>query len=144
MGADISDEPLDRLLSPLSYPLLQGVKLPQAVAAGVPGLELNKKLKGSLVRIFFQTLHHFLPVVFEDIGTRSPRFVPTAPVGFGTNDNTARSRVLAPTIYASEQRSVLFDGKSPWELNAELFKELHCVDVGKCFEASEHYRPDYP
>jgi len=53
MAADISDEPLDRLLSPLSYPFLQGVKLPQAVAAGVPSLELDKKLKGSLIRIFF-------------------------------------------------------------------------------------------
>jgi hypothetical protein len=69
LAADLSNEPLDRLLPPFSHPLLQGVELPQAITSWVASLELDEKLKCGLIRIFLKTQHHLPPVVVEDIRT---------------------------------------------------------------------------
>jgi len=47
----LGDEPLDGVLPPLPNPLLQRVKLSQAVPPRVTGLELDKEFKGGLIRV---------------------------------------------------------------------------------------------
>ena len=44
-----------------------------------------------------------------------------------------REQLLTPAIDASEERIVLPNGKSSRELEADLFEELHCTDVGERF-----------
>ena len=111
--------------------LLQRVKLSQAVSSRMTGLELDEKFKCGLIWMLFKALCHLLPMVLEDIGTSTARFVAAPTIGFWPNDDAACASVLAPAIDASEERFVLLAGKSPWKLDAQLFEELHGVDVGE-------------
>jgi hypothetical protein len=96
-------------------------------------LELDEKLECGLIRIFLETEHHLLPVVFEDIRSLATWFVTTSPVGLRADDYASGTSVLAPAIDASEERLVLPDSKSAGELDADLFEELRCADVRECF-----------
>jgi hypothetical protein len=89
------------LLPPFSHPLLQGVELPYGVTSGVASLELDEKLKRSLIRIFLKTLHHLEPVVFEGVRTPAARFVADSPIGLRPDDYASRASVSTPAIYSS-------------------------------------------
>jgi hypothetical protein len=109
------------------------MELLHTVSSRVTSLELDQEFKCGLIRALLKTLHHLLPVVLEDVRTSAPRFVAEPPISFLANDDAACTRISAPEIHAPEERSVLPPGKSTWELDAQLFEELHGVNVRKPF-----------
>jgi hypothetical protein len=78
-------------------------------------------------------VHHLLPVVLEDICTPTARLVADSPIRLWADDDASRTSVLAPAIHAPKEGFVLPGGKSTRELDTELLKDLHRVDVGKRF-----------
>jgi hypothetical protein len=84
---------LHGLLPPRPYALLQRVQLSQAVSPGITGLELNEEFKRRLIRMFFKASCHLLPMVLEDIGTSTTRFVAEPPIRFWPDDNAARAQL---------------------------------------------------
>jgi hypothetical protein len=69
--------------------------LSQAVSAGIPSLELDEKFQRCLIRALLKALHHFVPVLLEDVWTSATWFVAEPPVRFGANDYAARARLCA-------------------------------------------------
>jgi hypothetical protein len=53
-------------------------------------LELDEKFKGGLIWTFFKAHGHLCPMVLEDIGASTPRFVIEPTIRFGANNNAAR------------------------------------------------------
>ena len=94
-----------------------------------------------MIRAFLEALHHFRPVVLEGARASAPRLVAAASIRLWADDHAACASVLSPEIDASQERPVLLSAKSPWELDAQFFEELHGVDVGQSFEPSGHDRP---
>ncbi len=139
----LSNEPLHGLLSPSPYPLLQCVKLAQAVSSGVAGLELDEKFKGGLIRTFFKARCHLGPMVLEDIGASTPRFVSKPTIRFGSNNNAARASRLTPETDPSDERFILLAGKATWKLDAQLFEELQGIDIGEFFQSTARDRPHH-
>ena len=130
-------------MPPGSHPPLQRVKLSGAISSGVARLELDEKLERGLIRPLFQTVHHLLPVLFEDVGPAAARFVAETPIRFWSNDHAPRASILAPAIDAPQQRFVLPPRKSARELDAQLFEQLRSADVREIFESAAHDRPHH-
>ena len=53
-------------------------------------MELDEKFKSGLIGTFFKAHCHLFPMVLEDIGTSSTRFVIEPTIRFGANDDAAR------------------------------------------------------
>jgi hypothetical protein len=107
----------------------------------VAGLELDEEFECGLIRLLFKASSHLFPMVPEDIGTSTTRFVAEPTIGLGPNDDAACSSRLAPETDPLDERFVLFAGKPTWKLNAQLFEELHGVDGGEFLQSAAYDRP---
>ena len=81
-------------------------------------MEFDEKFKCSLIRPLFEAMSHLFPMLLEDIRTSTTRFIAEPAIRLGPNDDTARASCLAPATDPSDERLVLFAGKSAWELDA--------------------------
>ncbi|WP_201841419.1 hypothetical protein [Microvirga zambiensis] len=103
-------------------------------------MELDEKFKGGLIRTFFKAHGHLCPMVLEEIGASTTRFViePTIRLGPIT---TPRASRLAPETDPSGERLILLAGQATWKLDAQLFEELHGTYTGEFFQSSACDRP---
>ena len=70
-------------------------------------MELDEKFKGGLIWTFFKAHGHLCPMVLEDIGASTTRFVVEPTIRFGPDDNAARASRLAPETDPSDERFIL-------------------------------------
>src|SRR6202012_1188540 len=141
---DLVDEPLDRLLPPRSNSLLEGMQLSLAVPTRVSALELGKELKGGLIRLLFEALDHFRPVIREDVTLASSPFVIEHSVCLCADRHAASSSVFAPSVYTSKERCILSRGEPSRELDTEFSEELHRAEVRPPLESTGTDRPRHP
>src|SRR3954447_21812674 len=73
-------------------------------------------------------------MLFEDVRAAASRFVSEPAIRFGTDDDAACERISTPQLDAPHERLVLPRSESARKLDAQLFEELRCVDVGKAFK----------
>jgi hypothetical protein len=130
-------------LPPSPHPSLQGVKLSQRIFAGISGLELDEKLKRSLIGLLFKAFRHLGPMPVEDLGASTARLVAVATIGFGPNYHASLVSPFAPLANSSNKSLVLFLCEPPWKLDTQLIKELRGADVRKFFKPAARDRPSH-
>src|SRR5687768_7756717 len=82
-------------------------------------------------------------MVLKDIGASTARLFIEPTIRFGPNHKAARASRLAPETDPSDERFILLAGKSTWKLDAQLFEELHGVDIGEFFQSAARDRPHH-
>ena len=71
----VADQELRGVSAPRSHPPLQRAQITDVVMARIPRLELDEELECGLIRLRFQALDHFSPMIPEQILASATRFV---------------------------------------------------------------------
>jgi hypothetical protein len=97
---------------------LQGTQVPDVIAGRVSRLELDEKFECCLIRLPFQTLNHFRPMIQELILAPAARLISQTSVLEVLDDDATCTSMLPPALDAPVQRAVLPQSKLPRELSA--------------------------
>ena len=102
-GGHIADQALRGPTAPSSHAPLQRTQVSHVVMARITRLELDEELECCLIRLRFQALDHFSPMVLEQILASATRLVGETPMLKVLNDDAAGARVLPPALDAPIQ-----------------------------------------